>query len=56
MTTKVTIEANCSDQIEVEVILTDDGELIDSDILQNGESSEYYVYDKRAVYITEIEK
>ena len=57
MTTNVKIDAHCSESVEVVVTVSDGGD--DSPlelILQDGESSEQYVYHDRVITVMEREK
>lgn len=56
MTTTVKIEAHTSDDLEVKVSLTDNGVIVESFRLQNGESAERYVYGGRSIVVCEVEK
>ena len=56
MTTKVTINACCSDDKEVHVRVTDTGEQVEEFTLQNGEDADRVVYDNRVIKVEEVEK
>ena len=56
MTTKVTVEALCSDDKEVKIIIADTKTDTEHATLQNGETKEYYVYDERQISVFEVEK
>jgi len=56
MTTTVTIEAHLSDKEEVVINITDDGDIIGSAVLQDGEETVFYVYNGREVHVKEVEK
>ena len=57
MTTIVKIEALCDENTtEVNVIITDATSVVESYVLQDGESSERYVYDDRVITIKETLK
>lgn len=53
MTTKVTIEACCSDDEEVIVVITEGTKSKEFDTLQNGERREFYIYGNRKITISE---
>ena len=55
MTTTVKVTAHCSDNLEVH-IRTDEGDKTSIQALQNGESAEVYVYDRKHVTIYECNK
>lgn len=55
MTTTVKIEAHCSDDKEVTIVIRD-GLDIDIFTLQNCETAERYVYDAREISIKEVLK
>ena len=56
MTTNVTIEAHCQDDIEVQVILMDNRTIVDSAMLKDGETKEVHVYDSREVLVKEVRR
>lgn len=56
MTTKVIVEACCGDDTEVNVIIKDNGSLLEIVSLQDGESTEQYVYDSREIIVKEVKK
>ena len=56
MTTTVKITAHTSEDLEVNVQLTENGALVETLTLQNGESAERYVYGGRVITVNEIEK
>jgi hypothetical protein len=59
MTTTITVEAHCADDVEVVFgIRYKDHCLIDieTEILQNGQKSQKYVYDERQVVVYERKK
>ena len=53
MTTKVTIQAHCAYNKEVEIVLTENEALIELKKINDGESHELYVYDGRSVQVHE---
>lgn len=55
MTSKVTIEAHCSSSKEVHISVAG-GYTGENRVLQDGESTEFYVYDEREVNVREVEK
>lgn len=56
MTTTVKIEAHLSSEKEVQVVITDNEEVTEEFVLQNGETAERYVYDDRAICVKEVVK
>lgn len=61
MTTKVNVEACCGDDKEVCIEVMDGPDenlstVIETDIIQDGEVRELYVYDDRVIRVTEILK
>ena len=59
MTSTVTVSAHCGEDKEVFVLITDyfEGkETNNSEILQNGDTKIFYVYDNRTIRVGEIEK
>lgn len=58
MTTTVTIEAHCSDEkaVLVEINDRDNGNNIETIVLQNGEKAVRYVFDDRELSVTEYVK
>lgn len=56
MTTKITVQACCSSDKEVEVVITENDEAIEDFTLQDGESTEQYVYDGRQITVGEVVK
>ncbi len=54
MTTTVRIDAHCSDDKEVEIIVADKETLIYTTILVNGGSVEHIVRDGRTVLVKEV--
>ena len=55
MTTKVTVEACCSSDKSVSILISDERDNIERIILKDGESTDVYVYDDRVVHVREIE-
>jgi len=55
MTTSVKVTAHCSDKLEVH-IRTDEGDKTFIQALQNGESAEVYVYDRKSITVYECNK
>lgn len=55
MTTTVKVTACCSNKLEVH-IRTDEGDKTSIQSLQNGESAEVYVYDRKQITIYECNK
>lgn len=56
MTSKVTIEAHCAPNKEVEVSVLDGGARVERVALTNGEKAERYVFDDRVVLVQERER
>jgi len=56
MTTNVSINANCAKTKEVSVSIYDDKEILECLTLQDGETAERVVYDKRIIEVCEVEK
>lgn len=56
MTTTVKIMAHCSDTIEVQIAVEDEGVQVQNITIQDGEETEVYVYDNRVVLVEEVEK
>lgn len=56
MTTKITVNACCSDEKVVRVLITEDDETVEEITLEDGETTEQYVYDGRQVMVGEVEK
>jgi len=57
MTSTVIVEAHCSPEKEVKVlILTDADGKLERHTLEDGEKAEYYVYDDRSVIVKEVVK
>lgn len=55
MTTSIKVTACCSNKLEVH-IRTDEGEKTSIRALQDGESTEVYVYDRKSITIYECNK
>ena len=56
MTTKIIINAICTSDKEVIVIIKDEGEQIDKIAIQNGNTESFYIYDERELKVKEQEK
>ena len=56
MTTKVTINAHCASTTQVEIIITNSEIDLERIVLQDGESTDVYVYDDRSIQVRESEK
>lgn len=56
MTTTVKISAHCASNVEVKVTVTDGENQIEQFTLQDKETAERYVYDKRSITVTETNK
>ncbi len=57
MTTKVTVEAHCSDKTEVQIIISNDGTQADQSVtIQHGETWTGYVHDAKSVHVMEGQK
>ncbi len=57
MTTEIIVEARCGEEKEVEIKITDKGEVVEKITLQDGETSNAnYVYDDRVISVKEVEK
>lgn len=56
MTSVVTIKACVSDDKQVNVEIFDNEVLVEQYTLQNGQSSEKYVYDGRKIIVNEVSK
>ena len=52
MTTTVTVQAHCSENTEVVVMLSSNDD-VDTTVLQDGQSIERYIYDDRAIVVRE---
>lgn len=53
MTTTVTIQAHCSDDTHVLVVVTDDNGFVEGKTLENGEEATLYAHDDRAISVRE---
>lgn len=49
MTSSVKVDAHCASNKEVVVVITNNGEVVEEHILQDGEKTEVLIYDGRAV-------
>lgn len=57
MTTSVTIKACCAVDIkEVKITITDNNEIVEDFIIQDGVAVERFIYDDRTISVREIEK
>ena len=56
MTTKVTIEACCANTKQVLIRIDEDDADSQITVLQDGESTDFVVYDSRSIHIEEMEK
>jgi len=56
MTTTVKVEAHCSTSVEVKVQIIDKGNVDAVDVLQDGESKDYTIYDDREITVKEVPK
>lgn len=56
MTSVVKVAAHCSDNKEVHVVVSRGDEVVETFVLQNGETKEVYVYDDRVVSTYELLK
>ena len=56
MTTKVTIEACCAPEKQVFIRIDEEGQDSQITVLQNGESTDFVVYDNRSIHVEEMLK
>lgn len=56
MTTSVKVSAYCSDTKQVNIAVTENGSVIETKVLQDGESTDLAVYDNRTVTVLEVLK
>jgi LEA14-like dessication related protein len=56
MTTTVTIEAHCSQTVQVQVRVYESPDNYVETVLQDGEKQTVYVYDQRSVAVAEVPK
>lgn len=56
MTSIAKVAAHCSDNKEVHVVVTRGDDVVETFVLQNGETKEVYVYDDRVVSTYEMLK
>ena len=49
MTSSVKVDAHCASNKEVVVVITNNGEVVEEHILQDGERTEVLIYEGRAV-------
>lgn len=57
MTTTVTVEAHCSENLEVTILISNDGnEVNETHIIQNGEKWTGYVHDAKSIHVCECKK
>lgn len=56
MTSIVKVAAHCSDNKEVHVVVSRGDEVVETHVLQNGETKEFLIYDDRVVSSYELVK
>ena len=56
MTTVVTVVAGCGPDKEVRITVTEDNDIVEEAVLQDGEETIKYAYDTREVQVKEVAK